>query len=126
MRQRRPSVLEEGKRQHFRIEKRYQRKDASLVWARTNVALVSGTDDLAPFWFGIVEDVSRRKQVEEKLGFQIEILQNIPAVAWTVTTESRCDFINEFFLDATGMSREYIQSDPYSWNKNGNELPLYF
>jgi PAS domain S-box-containing protein len=118
--------LEEGKRQHFQIEKRYRRKDGSLVWARTNVALVPGTDDLAPFWFGIVEDVSRRKQVEEELGFQIEILQNIPAVAWTVTTEGRCDFINEFFLDATGMSREYIQSDPYSWNKNGNELPPLF
>lgn len=118
--------LEEGKRQHFQIEKRYRRRDGSLVWARTNVALVPGTDDLAPFWFGIVEDISRRKQVEEELGFQIEILQNIPAVAWTVTPEGRCDFINEFFLDATGMSREYIQSDPYNWNKNGDELPPLF
>src|SRR5262249_5283920 len=118
--------LEEGKRQHFQIEKRYRRKDGTLVWARTSVSLVPGMDDLAQFWFGIVEDISRRKQLEEELGFQIEILQNIPAVAWTVTAEGRCDFINEFFLDATGMSREYVQSDPYSWNKNGNELPPLF
>lgn len=118
--------LEEGKRRHFEIEKRYRRKDGSLVWARSNVSLVPGMDDQAPFWFGIVEDISRRKQVEQELGFQIEILQNIPAMVWTVTPEGRCDFINEFFLDATGMSPEYLQSDPCSWNKNGNELPPLF
>jgi len=59
--------LEEGKRQHFEIEKRYRRKNGSLVWARTNVALVPGTDGEAPFWFGIVEDIRRRKEVEEAL-----------------------------------------------------------
>jgi PAS domain S-box-containing protein len=58
----------EGKRKHFEIEKRYCRKDSSLVWARTNVALVpvmgAGT---APFWFAIVEDITEWKQAEKEL-----------------------------------------------------------
>ena len=49
--------LVEGKRQHFEIEKRYYRKDGTLLWVRTNVALVPAVDGVAPFWFGVVEDI---------------------------------------------------------------------
>ena len=59
--------LVEGKRQHFEIDKRYRRKDGTLVWARANVSLVPGTDGVAPFWFGIVEDITARKQAEHAL-----------------------------------------------------------
>ena len=53
-----------GKRQHFQIEKRYSRKDGTLVWVRNNVALVPGTGGVAPFLFTIVEDITQRKQEE--------------------------------------------------------------
>jgi PAS domain S-box-containing protein len=59
--------LVEGKRRHFQIEKRYRRKDGSLVWARTNVALVPGTEGAEPSWFAIVEDITDRKRAEEEL-----------------------------------------------------------
>jgi len=115
--------LAEGKRKHFELEKRYCRKDGTLLWARTNVALVPGVGDVFPFWFGIVEDITERKSVEEELRFHIEVLQKIPTLAWTVTLDGRCDFVNQSFLDATGMSREYIQLHPNDWNKGGNDLP---
>ena len=56
----------EGKRQHFQIEKRYRRKDGTLVWVRNNVALVPGTGGVAPFLFTIVEDITQRKQEESE------------------------------------------------------------
>jgi PAS domain S-box-containing protein len=58
--------LWEGKRQHFQIEKRYRRKDGTLVWVRNNVALVPGTGGVAPFLFTIVEDISQRKEEESE------------------------------------------------------------
>jgi PAS domain S-box-containing protein len=58
--------LWEGKRQHFQIEKRYRRKDGTLVWVRNNVALVPGTGGVAPFLFTIVEDITQRKQEESQ------------------------------------------------------------
>ena len=118
--------LMDGRRQNLQMEKRYRHKDGSLVWVRINIAIVPGIGGAAPFWFGVVEDINQRKHVEEELRLQIEVLQNIPAVAWTVTLDGRCDFINRFFLDATGMSREYIQSHPDQWNKTGNDPPPLF
>jgi PAS domain S-box-containing protein len=56
----------EGKRQHFQIEKRYRRKDGTLVWVRNNVAVVPGTGGVAPFLFTIVEDITQRKQEESE------------------------------------------------------------
>jgi len=56
--------LVEGKRQHFQIEKRYCRKDGTLVWVRNNVALVPGTGGVAPLLFAVIEDITRRKEEE--------------------------------------------------------------
>src|SRR5258708_12205970 len=56
--------LLEGRRQHFQIEKRYRRKDGTLLWVRNNVALIPGIADTAPFLFAVVEDITQRKQEE--------------------------------------------------------------
>ena len=58
--------LWEGKRQHFQIEKRYRRKDGTLVWVRNNVTLVPGTGGVAPFLLTIVEDITDRKREESE------------------------------------------------------------
>lgn len=58
--------LWEGKRQQFQIEKRYRRKDGTLVWVRNNVSFVPGTGAVAPFLFTIVEDITQRKQEESE------------------------------------------------------------
>ncbi|HSZ01267.1 MAG TPA: PAS domain S-box protein, partial [Terriglobales bacterium] len=55
-----------GKRQHFQIEKRYRRKDGTLVWVRNNVTLVPGTGGAAFFLFTIVEDITERKKEESE------------------------------------------------------------
>ena len=59
--------LIEGKRRHFEIEKRYRRKDGTLLWVRNCVALVPRMGTAPPFWFGIIEDITARKETEEVL-----------------------------------------------------------
>lgn len=59
--------LLEGKRTQFQIEKRYWRKDGSLIWVSNNVSLVPGTKNMPQFLMALSEDITERKQAEETL-----------------------------------------------------------
>jgi PAS domain S-box-containing protein len=59
--------LVEGKRQQFQIEKKYQRKDGSLIWVSNNVSLVPGTERVPRFIMALSEDITQRKGAEEAL-----------------------------------------------------------
>jgi len=71
--------LQDRKRQHFQIEKRYRHKDGSLIWVRTNVTLVPRIGDIPPFWFKVVEDITPRKRVEAELRLQLARLRETEA-----------------------------------------------
>ena len=59
--------LVQGKREQFQIEKRYRRKNGSVVWARNNVSIVNGTERSPGFLLALSEDVTERRSVEEAL-----------------------------------------------------------
>jgi PAS domain S-box-containing protein len=59
--------LLEGKRRQFQIEKKYRRKDGSLIWVSNNVSLVPGTEKAPRFIMALTEDITQRKHAEEKL-----------------------------------------------------------
>jgi PAS domain S-box-containing protein len=59
--------LLEGRCQQFQIEKRYRRKNGSLIWVRNNVSLVPGTDRVPRFLMALSEDITERRRVEEAL-----------------------------------------------------------
>jgi len=52
-------------------------------------------------------------------------LENIQAVAWTVTPDGRMDFINRFYLEATGLELEACIAPLHVWNKDGSSLPPF-
>jgi PAS domain S-box-containing protein len=56
-----------GKRDHYEIEKRFYRKDGSLVWGHLTVSLVRNDRNEPVFGIAVVEDISRRKRAEEEL-----------------------------------------------------------
>lgn len=57
-----------GIRQRFTFEKRYYRKDGSILWVNTTVSTVSITSNAnRPYAIAIVEDISARRQAEERL-----------------------------------------------------------
>src|SRR6202142_523454 len=56
-----------GKRRQFQIEKQYRRKNGSLVWVLNNVSVVPGTERVPRFLMALSEDITERKQAEEKL-----------------------------------------------------------
>jgi PAS domain S-box-containing protein len=111
--------LVEGKRQHFQLEKRYCRKDGTLLWARTNVARVPGMGGVAPFWFAVVEDITERKLAEDKLCASErslrELTETIPQMLWSADADGANDYCNQRVLDYTGLSAEEVRGA--GWKK---------
>src|SRR6267154_2179143 len=80
--------LVEGKRRQFQIEKKYRRKDGSLVWVSNNVSLVPGTERVPRFIMALSEDITQRKCAEEALqrseGHLAEAQQLTHTGSWAV------------------------------------------
>ena len=66
--------LFEGKRKQFQIEKKYRRKDGSVIWVSNNVSLVPGTELEPRFIMALSEDITERKCALEKLQANQELL----------------------------------------------------
>ncbi|MEE8392026.1 MAG: EAL domain-containing protein [Anaerolineae bacterium] len=56
-----------GETQTFSLEKRYIRKDDSLIWVDLTTSLVRGPSGEPKYFITVLEDVTRRKMAEEQL-----------------------------------------------------------
>jgi PAS domain S-box-containing protein len=88
--------LIQGKREQFQIEKRYRRKDGSVVWARNSVSIVKGTERSPGFLLALSEDVTERRSAEEALNETRSELAHIARVTTLSTlTASIAHEINQ-------------------------------
>ncbi|MFM9107359.1 MAG: PAS domain S-box protein, partial [Chloroflexota bacterium] len=56
-----------GARDHYRLEKRYRRRDGSPVWTRTTVSCQRGADGAVTRFIGEVEDIEAERSAREAL-----------------------------------------------------------
>ncbi|EKN68741.1 diguanylate cyclase [Schinkia azotoformans] len=66
--------LLEGKREHYHMEKRYIRKDGSIIWGDLTVSLVN---ENPPSIMAMVKDITERKLAEQQLREAQELWQQI-------------------------------------------------
>ncbi len=64
-----------GESPHIQYEKRYRRKDGSVIWVRNTVSLAPGTGQMPRFAMAIVEDITERKRAEEALHVLLQTLE---------------------------------------------------
>ncbi len=58
-----------GERRAYAMEKRYFHADGHTVWVLLSVSLVRGDDDEPRYFISQIQDVSERKQLEQRLTF---------------------------------------------------------
>ena len=59
-----------GHRDHYQLEKRYVRGDGAIVWAHLTVAVVRDAEERGRYSVAMVEDITARKALEERLAHQ--------------------------------------------------------
>lgn len=65
------AALKRGEIDRYGTEKRYVKKDDSLVWISLTVSLQRDNDGEPHFAIAIVQDISQRKTIEHKLGLAV-------------------------------------------------------
>lgn len=77
-----------GKVKTFSIEKRYFRKDQSVVWANVTVSLVRTAAGESQYFIAVIEDITERKKAEAAVTESAErfrqVVENISDFVWEV------------------------------------------
>ncbi|MGK5445140.1 putative bifunctional diguanylate cyclase/phosphodiesterase [Micromonospora sp. URMC 105] len=84
--------LIEGKHDHARVEKRYHRKDGTVVWTDLSVSLIRHDDGRPRFTVAMIEDITERYELQQRLRFQAlhDPLTGLPNRTLFFETLSRC------------------------------------
>jgi PAS domain S-box-containing protein len=98
--------LIKGKIPIYRTEKRYLRKDRSVIWGSTTISLIRDSNDHVQYFLAMVEDISLRKESE----FQIEESNSL----LRTTLESTADGI--LVVDLTGKIVQFNRKFAVMWN----------
>jgi PAS domain S-box-containing protein len=69
--------------------------------------------------------VPRRNETLDAVPPWLEVLDNVPWMIWTIAPDGRCEFVNRFYLEATGLSADYCTAPIEMWKKSLRDLPPF-
>lgn len=98
-------------------EHRCRRADGVYRWFQVRALPVRDEDGRITGWYVLLTDIDDRKRAEETLrGRERDlksIINTIPMLAWSARPDGFCDFLNQRWLDFTGLSAE--QARGWCW-----------
>lgn len=104
--------LIEGKREFYRMEKRYICKDKRLIWGNLTVSLVRCAAGEPLFGVAMVEDITKRKKAEQSLRESEErfrdLVENAKDIIYTHDLTGRYTSINRAGEEIIGYSLEEV------------------
>src|SRR3984957_7420893 len=94
----------------YDMEHRYRRADGVYRWFQSRALPVRDADGGITGWYVLLTDIDDRKRAEEALRASerdlSSIINTIPMLAWSARPDGFCDFLNQRWLDSTGLSAE--------------------
>ena len=91
-------------------EVRYRRADGEYRWFLSRALPVRNKRGEIVEWYGIAADIEDRKRAQEaehrRDGELRELIEAIPAMAWSASPDSSCTYVNKNWTEYTGLSLE--------------------
>jgi PAS domain S-box-containing protein len=97
-----------GKSENYRLEKRYIRKDASIVWVSVNMTVIRDSTGQPRRTMATIEDITERKRTEEALQESQRQLKHLSSHLLRVQEKERERIANEIH-DSIGQSLHAIK-----------------
>lgn len=115
----RPRVLEvvgRDRERGFEMEYRVVRPDGSIRWVWDRRVAIRDGEARAYRLVGNAEDITERKRAAEAVKLAEDrvrlVIDTIPTMAWSVRPDGVVDFVNQRWLDYTGISFEEEVANP--------------
>jgi PAS domain S-box-containing protein len=113
------AALLRGESPGFTLEKRYLRRDGSVVWVELSASLQRDAAGNPDYFIGVVQDISERKRLEEALRASEEryrfLLQSIPQKIFTTNADGDVDYLNQPWTEFTGLSFDQLKG--WRWTR---------
>src|SRR5262249_30312261 len=93
--------LRAGSIDRYSLEKRFFRRDGSLMWGRLSICILN--QRVSPVVVAMVEDVTPLHENEERFRF---LANAAPTMIWMADPDSLCTYVNQRWLDFTGRTME--------------------
>jgi PAS domain S-box-containing protein len=110
------AIIEAGREQGFEVEYRVVRPDGSIRWIWDRGFPIRDESGRSYRLAGIAEDITDRKQAEDALRRSEDhlrlVIDTIPTMAWSLRHDGVLDFVNQRWLDYTGLSFEEAIEEP--------------
>ncbi|MGZ7047057.1 MAG: PAS domain S-box protein [Methanobacterium sp.] len=108
-----------GKTDHYEIEKRYIRKDNTVIWVRLIGSLIKGLGGEPINGIALIEDITEHKKAEEEKQSLSNIIQaerdklsalvnSIPDEVWFADTNKKFTLVNPSALQEFGLFSEEV------------------
>ena len=94
----------------YDIEHRCRRADGVYRWFQVRALPVRDTANRITGWYVLLTDIDDRKRAEDAIRASerdlSSIINTIPMLAWSARPDGFCDFLNQRWLEFTGLSTE--------------------
>jgi PAS domain S-box-containing protein len=101
----------------YDIEHRCRRADGVYRWFQVRALPVRDTADRITGWYVLLTDIDDRKRAEDAIRASErdlnQIINAIPALAWSARPDGSAEFFNQHYLDYVGLSAE--QAKDWGW-----------
>jgi len=103
----------------FSMEKRYIRKDGTIVWVNLTISLIYGLSGQPQYFIGVIEDISERKHAEELLKEQKEfsenLVQNSAVPTFVIDSQHKVIIWNKACEDLAGIPASQVLGTSDHW-----------
>ena len=118
--------LIDGRADSFTMEKRYIRKDASIVWVYLAVQLVRASDGTPEYFIAAVHDISERKRGEEALALAASVFTHAREGIMITDVDGNIVNVNDSFTRITGYTRDETIGQNPRLLKSGLQSEEYY
>ncbi|HEX5806278.1 MAG TPA: EAL domain-containing protein [Macromonas sp.] len=94
--------LLQGEATHYRIEKRYRRKDDNILWAQLTVSLVRDEQEQPDYFIAVIEDITTRRLNDARLRQAAAVFESASEGVIITDLKGHILAVNQACCDITG------------------------